>query len=55
MDLPSNPPNVQDPVLDENRRKKIARLKQSVSDGTYHVPADQLADKLIDHMLDPKA
>jgi anti-sigma28 factor (negative regulator of flagellin synthesis) len=55
MDLPTTPPSVDETNLDEQRRKKIAELKKAVTDGTYHVPADQLADKLIDHMLDPKA
>jgi anti-sigma28 factor (negative regulator of flagellin synthesis) len=41
-------------VIDEERLKKIARLKQAVADGTYHVSAEALADKLIAHMLEPK-
>jgi anti-sigma28 factor (negative regulator of flagellin synthesis) len=55
MDVPSKQPAVDEPIRDENRRKKIARLKKAVTEGSYHVNADQLADKLIDHMLDPKA
>ncbi len=39
---------------DEERRSKIAKLKQAVADGTYHVTAEELADKLIQHMLEPK-
>lgn len=65
MDNPDNPspdaPRPADPlnalddhVIDEERLKKIARLKQSVADGTYHVSPEQLADKLIEHMLEPK-
>lgn len=46
--------HVIDDLIDEERLKKIARLKQAVSDGTYHVSAENLADKLIAHMLDPK-
>jgi len=41
-------------LTDEERQKKIDRLKQSVADGTYHVSAEDLADKLIAHMLEPK-
>jgi|HubBroStandDraft_6_1064221.scaffolds.fasta_scaffold23815_6 anti-sigma28 factor (negative regulator of flagellin synthesis) len=41
-------------VVDEERLKKIARLKQAVADGTYQVSPEALADKLIEHMLEPK-
>jgi hypothetical protein len=47
-------PTLDDRVTDEERRKKIAKLKQAVADGTYHVSAEELADKLIQHMLEPK-
>jgi anti-sigma28 factor (negative regulator of flagellin synthesis) len=51
----ADPPNViDDNVIDEERLKKIAKLKQAVADGTYHVRAEELADKLIAHMLEPK-
>jgi hypothetical protein len=43
-----------DNVTDEERQAKIAKLKQAVADGTYHVSAEDLADKLIQHMLEPK-
>jgi flagellar biosynthesis anti-sigma factor FlgM len=40
--------------IDEARRAKIEKLKQAVADGTYKVSAEELADKLIAHMLEPK-
>jgi Anti-sigma-28 factor, FlgM len=43
-----------DLVTDNERRTKVAKLKQAVADGTYHVTAEELADKLIQHMLEPK-
>jgi flagellar biosynthesis anti-sigma factor FlgM len=60
MDHRDNPSPVQsgvvDPLraLDDERQAKIAKLKQAVADGTYHVSAEDLADKLIQHMLEPK-
>jgi anti-sigma28 factor (negative regulator of flagellin synthesis) len=48
-----NLPSVDD-LIDEERLKKIAGLKQAVANGTYHVSAEDLADKLIAHMLEPK-
>jgi Anti-sigma-28 factor, FlgM len=52
---PADPPKpVDDNVIDEERLKNVARLKQAVADGTYHVTAEQLADKMIEHMLEPK-
>jgi anti-sigma28 factor (negative regulator of flagellin synthesis) len=33
--------------------EKIANLKKAVEDGTYNVSAEELARKLIEHMLEP--
>jgi flagellar biosynthesis anti-sigma factor FlgM len=55
MDLHESPRTSEDSALDEDRRKKVAALKQAVSNGTYQVSPEQLADKLIDHMLEPKS
>jgi len=53
MDSP-NQNALDDTFIDEERLKKIAKLKQAVADGTYYVSAEQLADKLLEHMLEPK-
>jgi len=52
--LATDPLHVIDDLIDEERLQKIARLKQAVADGTYRVSAEDLADKLIAHMLEPK-
>jgi anti-sigma28 factor (negative regulator of flagellin synthesis) len=43
-----------DQPIDPDRLKKVEELKRAVADGTYHVSAEDLAGKLIDHMLQPK-
>jgi anti-sigma28 factor (negative regulator of flagellin synthesis) len=43
-----------DSVADAERLKKINDLKQAVADGTYHVSAEEVARKIIEHMLQPK-
>jgi anti-sigma28 factor (negative regulator of flagellin synthesis) len=53
MDLP-NQNALDDTFVDEERLKKIAKLKQAVANGTYYISAEQLADKLLEHMLEPK-
>jgi anti-sigma28 factor (negative regulator of flagellin synthesis) len=45
--------DLQNDPIDEARREKIANLKKAVADGTYNVSAEELADKLIEHMLEP--
>lgn len=39
--------NAQSKVSDPERAEKIQRLKEEVSSGTYQVPAERLADKLL--------
>jgi flagellar biosynthesis anti-sigma factor FlgM len=53
MDLAHDNP-LEDQVADEERRKKIAKIRQALANGTYHVSAEQVADKLIEHMLGPR-
>jgi hypothetical protein len=40
--------------IDDPRREKIESLKKAVADGTYAVSAEEVARKLIEHMLEPK-
>jgi len=47
-------PSDSESVIDEARREKIEKLKKAVADGTYNVSAEEVALKLIDHMLEPK-
>jgi negative regulator of flagellin synthesis FlgM len=39
--------SAQSKVQDPERAEKIQRLKESVANGTYGVPVDRLADKLL--------
>lgn len=41
--------------IDPERQEKIARLKQSLEDGTYRVSSEEVARKVIEHMLEPKS
>jgi anti-sigma28 factor (negative regulator of flagellin synthesis) len=43
-----------DVAADPERLKKINDLKKAVADGTYHVSAEEVARKIIEHMLEPK-
>jgi flagellar biosynthesis anti-sigma factor FlgM len=43
-----------DEPLDDVRRAKVEKIKKALADGTYVVSAEDLAGKLIEHMLEPK-
>jgi anti-sigma28 factor (negative regulator of flagellin synthesis) len=43
-----------DGAADADRLKKINDLTKAVADGTYHVSAEEVARKIIEHILDPK-
>jgi anti-sigma28 factor (negative regulator of flagellin synthesis) len=47
-------PETADPPIDPQRLKKIEQLKQAIADGTYHISAEDVARKLMEHMLQPK-
>ena len=48
------PDDSADSAPDAERLKKINNLKQAVADGTYHVSAEEVARKVLEHMLEPK-
>jgi anti-sigma28 factor (negative regulator of flagellin synthesis) len=47
-------PSDSESPIDQARREKIEQLKKAVADGTYNVSAEEVARKLIEHMLEPK-
>jgi flagellar biosynthesis anti-sigma factor FlgM len=43
-----------DDDLDGVRLEKVERLKAAIANGTYHVSAEDLAEKMIESMLERK-
>jgi anti-sigma28 factor (negative regulator of flagellin synthesis) len=53
MDNVDNPTPLEKNSLDdieEERLQKMARLKQAIDDGTYHISVQDVAEKIIEHM-----
>ena len=50
VDNPTAPDKNNLDAIDEERLQKIAKIKQAIADGTYHVSAQEVARKIIEHM-----
>jgi flagellar biosynthesis anti-sigma factor FlgM len=50
VDNPAPPDKNSLDAIDEERLQKIAKIKQAIADGTYHVSAQDVAAKIIEHM-----
>jgi flagellar biosynthesis anti-sigma factor FlgM len=50
VDNPAPPDKNSLDAIDEERLRKIAKIKQAIADGTYHVSAQDVAAKIIEHM-----
>jgi flagellar biosynthesis anti-sigma factor FlgM len=50
VDNPAPPDKSSLDAIDEERLQKIAKIKQAIADGTYHVSAQEVARKIIEHM-----
>jgi flagellar biosynthesis anti-sigma factor FlgM len=50
VDNPAPPDKNSLDAIDEERLKRIAKIKQAIADGTYHISAQDVADKIIEHM-----
>ncbi len=53
-DRPGSAPALGSPIQDVDavRTQKITKISQALADGSYHVSASDLAEKLIEHMLE---
>jgi anti-sigma28 factor (negative regulator of flagellin synthesis) len=55
--LPDPAPNDNAPddnAIDHLRLEKIEKIKKAIADGTYRVSAEEVARKVMEHMLEPK-
>ena len=50
VDNPAPPDKNSLDAVDEERLRKIAKIKQAIADGTYHVSARDVAEIIIEHM-----
>jgi flagellar biosynthesis anti-sigma factor FlgM len=50
VDNPAPPGTKSIDAIDEERLQKIAKIKQAIADGTYHINAQDVAAKIIEHM-----
>jgi flagellar biosynthesis anti-sigma factor FlgM len=50
VDNPTPPDKSSLDAIDEERLQKIAKIKQAIADGTYHVSAQEVAKKIMEHM-----
>jgi flagellar biosynthesis anti-sigma factor FlgM len=50
VDNPAPPDKNSLDAIDEERLQKIAKIKQAIADGTYHISPRDVAEKIIEHM-----
>jgi flagellar biosynthesis anti-sigma factor FlgM len=52
LDNPAQPIEKNLDGIDEKRLQKIAKIKQAIADGTYHISAQDVAQKILEQMRD---
>jgi flagellar biosynthesis anti-sigma factor FlgM len=52
LDNPAQPIEKNLDDIDEKRLQKIAKIKQAIADGTYHISAQDVAQKILEQMRD---